>query len=394
MKTEMGNRGKGISSWCGKWILWSANRTADASSRKFIAASTGTVRDRCSQASDYESGGQEFESLDERGVIKHSTKVRIAQDRTGRRAARVASKLNDALELYWKSLADGRSKADLNGYDEARRRARSLGFEYIENAQLLMLPPEERLDRLETLVARGASNDSVARAALLGTVKRPAFPLSKLFEEYEAMTKDEVKDFSRNQLRVWRNSRIRAVENFVSVVDDKPVNEVTVDDAIDYTEWWRDRVISDDVAVKSANKDIGQLSRMLKDVSIRRRLNIPEIFKGLRLRGQTERSRMPFDTEFIQNRLLATGALDALNEDARFVLYVVAETGMRPSEVVNLQEDAIRLDAKIPYVKVQPDGRKLKTEDSEREIPLVGVALAAMKLRPQGFPRYRDKSSR
>jgi hypothetical protein len=172
-------------------------------------------------------------------------------------------------------LADGCSQGDRSRYDEARRRARSLGFEYIENAQLLMLPPEERLDRLETLVARGASNDSVARAALLGTVKRPAFPLSKLFEEYEAMTKDEVKDFSRNQLRVWRNSRIRAVENFVSVVADKPVNEVTVDDALDYTEWWRDRVISDDVAVKSANKDIGQLSRMLKDVSIRRRLNIP-----------------------------------------------------------------------------------------------------------------------
>ena len=145
--------------------------------------------------------------------------------------------------------------------------------------------------------------------------------------------------------------------------------------------------------VKSANKDIGQLSRMLKDVSIRRRLNIPEIFKGLRLRGQTERSRMPFETEFIQHKLLATGALDALNEDARYVLYVVAETGMRPSEVVNLQQDAIRLDAKIPYVKVQPDGRRLKTEDSEREIPLVGVALAAMKLRPQGFPCYRDKSS-
>jgi integrase len=77
----------------------------------------------------------------------------------------------------------------------------------------------------------------------------------------------------------------------------------------------------------------------------------------------------------------------------RVTLYVVVETGMRPSEVVNLQEDAIRLDAKIPYVKVQPDGRRLKTEDSEREIPLVGVALAAMKPRPQGFPRYRDKSS-
>jgi hypothetical protein len=72
-----------------------------------------------------------------------------------------------------------------------------------------MLPPEQRLDRLETLVARGATSDAVARAALLGTVKRPAFLLSKLFEEYEVMTKDEVRDFSPNQLRVWRNSGMR-----------------------------------------------------------------------------------------------------------------------------------------------------------------------------------------
>jgi integrase len=233
----------------------------------------------------------------------------------------------------------------------------------------------------------------VARAALLGTEKRPVFRLSKLFEEYESLTKDEVKDFSPNQLRVWRNSRMRAVENFVSVASDKPVNELTEDDAIDYTEWWRDRVLKDDVAVKTANKDIGQLSRMLKDVSIRRRLKIPDIFKGLRLRGEAERSRVPFEPDFIQDKLLTTGALDGLNEEARHVLYVVAETGMRLSEVVNLQEDAIRLDAKIPYVKIQPDGRRLKTEDSEREIPLVGVALAAMKLRPKGFPRYRDKSA-
>jgi len=254
-------------------------------------------------------------------------------------------------------------------------------------------PPEVRLGRLEALVARGVANDAGARAALLGTEKRPVPRVSKVFEEYEVLTKDEIKELSPNQLRVWRNSRMRAVENLASVVTDKPVNELTVDDGINYTEWWRERVLNENMAVKSANKDIGQLSRMLKDLSIRRRLNIPEIFRGLRLRGQTERSRMPFEPEFIQEKLLADGALDDLNEDARYVIYVVSETGMRPSEVVNLQEDAIRLDAKIPYVKIQPDGRKLKTEDSEREIPLVGVALAAMRLRPKGFDRYRDKSS-
>jgi integrase len=335
----------------------------------------------------------EFAPFDGRGIIKHSTKVRIAQDRTGRRASRVADKLNKELELYWQALAHGRSNADLNRYDDARRRARSLGFEYIEVEQLVQQPTDARLVRLEALVAKGVANDAGAAAALLGAEKRPAPMLSKLFDEYEKLTKDEAKEFSPNQLRVWRNSRMLAVANFVSVVGDKPVNEVTRDDAIDYADWWRDRVTNENVAVKSANKDIGQLSRMLKDVSTRRRLNIPEIFAGLRLRGQKERSRMPFEAEFIQNKLLATGAMNDLNEDARYVVYVVAETGLRPSEVVNLQEDAIRLDAKIPYVKIQPDGRKLKTEDSEREIPLVGVALAAMTLRPKGFPRYRDKSS-
>lgn len=63
------------------------------------------------------------------------------------------------------------------------------------------------------------------------------------------------------------------------------------------------------------------------------------------------------------------------------------------SPIVYLQEDAIILNTSIPYVRILPDGRRLKTEDSRREIPLVGAALAAMRKRPQGFPRYRDKSS-
>jgi hypothetical protein len=66
------------------------------------------------------------------------------------------------LELYWRTLAGDSSKADLSRYDDARRRARSLGFEYIDNHQLLTQPPEERLDRLETLVARGVANDYLA----------------------------------------------------------------------------------------------------------------------------------------------------------------------------------------------------------------------------------------
>jgi integrase len=217
--------------------------------------------------------------------------------------------------------------------------------------------------------------------------------LSKLFEEFEGLVAEEIKDLSPEQLRIWRTARLRSAAQFAERVGDKAITEITEDDGLDYVEWWRGRIVKGDALAKTANRDIGQLSRMLKDVSVRRRLKIPDIFKGLRLRGEKENSRVPYETSYIQNTLLAPGALDGLNEDARHVLYVVADTGLRLSEVVNLTEAAICLNAAIPYVTVLPEGRRLKTEDSAREIPLVGVALAAMRLHPKGFPRYRDKSS-
>lgn len=184
----------------------------------------------------------EFAALDPRVIIKHTTKIRVASDRTGRRAVRVAMKLNEELENFWHELAERQLLRASSGYEAARRRARSLGFEYIENAQLLMLPAERRLERLEALVLNGAANDAGARAALLGTEKRPPFTLSKLFAEYEAATKDETKDFSPSQLRIWRNGRERAAKEFIRVIGDKPVTDVTVDDGIDFCDWWRERV--------------------------------------------------------------------------------------------------------------------------------------------------------
>ena len=155
----------------------------------------------------------EFASFDNRRIIKHSTRIKIANDRAGRRAARVAEQLNRQLEIFWKGLSDGKPQDQLDSYENARRRARALGFEYVENDNLLKQPADERLDRLEALVANGLINDPGARAALLGTEKRPAFKLSRLFDEYEELTKDEVRDLSPNQLRVFTNGRKRALDD-------------------------------------------------------------------------------------------------------------------------------------------------------------------------------------
>jgi hypothetical protein len=54
---------------------------------------------------------------------------------------------------------------------------------------------------------------------------------------------------------------------------------------------------------------------------------------------------------------------------------------------VNLTQNTIHLDHRVPHVEVLPEGRVLKTETSKRHIPLVGVSLAAMRLQPQGERR-------
>lgn len=90
---------------------------------------------------------------------------------------------------------------------------------------------------------------------------------------------------------------------------------------------------------------------------------------------------------------MAPGALDGLNDEARDVIYVVMETGCRPSEIANLSKTRIKLDADIPHIRIEPEGRLLKTEHSGRDIPLVGRALEAMKRHRNGFPRYHDKGS-
>jgi hypothetical protein len=119
--------------------------------------------------------------------------------------------------------------------------------------------------------------------------------------------------------------------------------------------------------------------------------NLPPIFDRVRIRGGKDNQRVAFAPAFVQEQILADGMFDDLNPEARRVIYVIVETGLRLSEAVNLSRETIRLKAAVPHLSVAPEGRHIKTDESRREIPLVGVALMAMRVQPDGFPRYRDR---
>jgi integrase len=115
-----------------------------------------------------------------------------------------------------------------------------------------------------------------------------------------------------------------------------------------------------------------------------------------------KRKRPPFSVPFMRDKILKPGALDELGDEARRAVFLMMETGIRPTEIVQLDRKAIHTTGAVPFISVEfqngddEDGtrRELKTTHSIRKIPLVGVALAAMKKQPDGFPSYRDNSER
>jgi hypothetical protein len=48
----------------------------------------------------------------------------------------------------------------------------------------------------------------------------------------------------------------------------------------------------------------------------------------------------------------------------------------------------------VPYLAIrEAESREIKAEASDRDIPLLGISLAAMQQHPNGFPRYFDKET-
>ena len=336
---------------------------------------------------------KEFASLDRRGLVRISTGIAIADDPRAVRAGEIVKQLNRELEAYWRGLADGQSGEARLRFEAAQKRARALGLIYQTNEEIAQAPIEDLVKRIKLLVDRGAVEDEKEVAAIMGGENRPAIRLSGLVEEFEKLESQYLLTLSDNQKKKWRNPKKRAVINLIDVITDKEIAKLTRADALKFREWWQTRIAVEGLDIGTANKDIGHISKMLTEIDLAYQSGLDPVFKRLRLSGETDNQRAAFTREHIQDVILADGALDDLNKEARRIVYLMADAGLRLSEAANLLPQHIVLDADVPHVQIRAVGRRLKTDHSERDIPLVGVALAAMKLQPGGFPRYRDKAA-
>ncbi len=346
-----------------------------------------------------------FEGLDPRRFVRlslHTADLAIARLRRAHEGALQAAQEAADDELWAALSAGSEAEAARRRYEAARARAGALGFAYATAAALAATEPVAGLvARIEALAAAaGPGGAPAAKAldvdALLGGVEEPRLTVSAAHDLYlKDIAAGERRAKSPAQYASWRKVKARAAANFIAVVGDKPLDEITRADAQKFWRWWQDRIDGGQVAPNSAARDFGNMRKLYAE-AMRwiDRPDAPNPFRNLSFTGGPVNSRPPFAADFIRDRLLAGEALAGLNADARGILLALVETGCRPSEIANLRPASIRLDAPVPHIRIEPGpGLEIKTRSSIREIPLVGVSLAALAAHPEGFPRYYDRAT-
>ena len=327
------------------------------------------------------------EALDTRKFIRLSTKKQIKSE-----ALIVADRINRETEAFWQSLLTDKTETSLASYESAINRARILGVQYKPMMELKETKTDEIIERIQTLEQSRLIANQSAVSAVLGGVEKPILPLNKVLEQFFDLSRDSLHGKSEDQIRKWKNPRKKAVRNLIKVIGNKALSEITRDDALDFRAWWIDRVENEHMDPGTANKDIGHINQIINELDDKLRLGLNKPFAAMRLKGEKHNPRIAFKAEYVQNNLLANNAFEGLNKEAQTLIYVMAGTGARPSELVNLALCDIQLDCKIPHICIRPHDRVLKTDHSQRDIPLIGVALTALQLYPQGFQRYKGNT--
>jgi hypothetical protein len=333
---------------------------------------------------------KEFSSIDKRRFVTLTTGIAIVDDPKGVAAQRVVRELDDTLFAFWRERKAGRQTEAAMRYKQALKLSRQVGFPYRPNSELLV-DVHGLVERLEALESRHGPLKKEEALAVVGAIARPEIMLSEMLEIYKELNVAQMAKRSPAQQRRWEVNRQTALDAFIAVIGgDRAMAKLDYETVMAVNAHVQKRIAAKEIVHDTGNKLIGRVAALWRDINRQKRLNLADCFSGTKIRGGEVGQRAAFPIEHVQDKILAPGMFDSLNDEARDLIYLVAETGMRPSEAVGLLPHHIVLNNKVPYVKIVAEDRVTKTKSAVREVPLVGLALQVMQRHPKGFPRYYD----
>jgi len=312
--------------------------------------------------------------------------------------------LEEADNHYWSSLL---LKSDYEiakyRYKAACARAKALGFGYKPCFEIASESLETVVERIQVIREQPRQEAQIVDA-VLGAVQPPVVTLEeveKIF--FEHLAPPLIKSKSPAQKKRWIQERQHTFSLLRDVIGNKDIVEINRDDALKFYNFLMEKVApTEGESTHSASFGRRQLTQAknfyreyFRYIGDGERSNP---FDGLGFKETDHNSRPPFSLQWLRERILSTGTLTRLNDEARAILLTVIDTGARPGEICNLLPDRIHLDAAVPHIEIAPYNergkrREIKTRLSIRKIPLIGMELAALQKYPCGFPRYQDKEN-
>ena len=192
--------------------------------------------------------------------------------------------------------------------------------------------------------------------------------------------------------KTFRQAVDRAVSNMIGLAGDLPIGSYTRSQVNSL----RDKLQSSGHATASIRRQLSTLSALVNYVSKELGLDPNPAFSGVIIHEVEvdaeiqKRPSVPIDfIKAVQQRCYQ------MDDEARWAVALVSDTGLRLSEALGLVKDDVILDGPVPHLVVRSHPwRRLKTSASARKVPLVGAALWAAQrasaLSPSTFlfPRY------
>ena len=190
--------------------------------------------------------------------------------------------------------------------------------------------------------------------------------------------------------KVFKRTAKRNTAYVIEVLGDRPLDTYSSSDAATFRDW----LIGKGMTMKTVKRVFA---------SVRAIVNLTISEEGLGCSNAFARTYFPTEINPNKRKPIPLDEIKRIqklciniDDDMRWLIALISDTGMRLGEAAGLHLDDIRLNESIPHIDLKPHPwRSLKTKGSERRIPLVGVALwAAERILKNGseskiaFPRY------
>lgn len=279
--------------------------------------------------------------------------------------------------------------------DVARATAKRFGFTY-ENPKILHDASPQDFVALSSPYVEAREKTPRPNRAEVATfsaaVEVPALPMSKVSAMFKQIAPDTVADMNHvDAAQRWRKYE-RSFEDFVNTMGDLDVLKITPADVSAYRTKLYERVKAREFKSEYANKHMGNIRLVLEavlDVHHRGTENPFLKFKRIKMKDAGKKVPMNEDDVRAVREKLATSNM---SDEAKAMIVVTQNTGAGIKELCGLAPEDIILDGDCPHIKVRVNEYRkyLKTDERERELPLIGEALEAMKRFPDGFERYRN----